>query len=213
MSARMSNNATERLFAAIYDPFLWLGERRGMRMRRQLLIGQARGHVLEIGAGTGLNLPYYSDEVEQLILTEPVGATYDLLSTRAGSLARTAVVQAPGDALPVESGTVDTVVSTLVLCTVPLVEPVLAEVVRILKPGGRLLFLEHVRASDGRLARRQDRLSNAWAVLAQGCRCDRDTESLLRRYFNVDQVRYDSWRGMPSLVRPLVTGTAMVKAR
>jgi ubiquinone/menaquinone biosynthesis C-methylase UbiE len=104
---------------------------------------------------------------------------------------------------------VDTVVSTLVLCTVVDVEPVLAEIVRVLRPGGRLLFCEHVRAIDPKLARRQSRYARPWAAFAQGCRCDRDTLDLVTRRFEIESVTSVQWLGMPSVVRPVLVGTAM----
>jgi ubiquinone/menaquinone biosynthesis C-methylase UbiE len=203
----------ERFMAAIYDPFLWLGERRGMRRSRVGLLREARGRVLEIGAGTGLNASHYPDDAEELILTEPTLGMYRRLRKRTSHDPRVAVVRATGCTLPVADSTVDTVVSTFVLCTVPEVEPVLAEIARVLRPDGRFLFLEHVRAADARLARRQDRFAPSWAAFAQGCQCNRDTERLLRDRFDFEQVQHGRWRGMPSLVRPFVAGTAVLKVR
>lgn len=198
----------QRFTAAIYDPFLWIGERRGMRHRRAALLSGGSGRVLEIGAGTGLNFAHYPGEVEELILTEPVPAMYERLRRRAGADRRVTVMAAAGDSLPVETASVDVVISTLVLCTVPEVDPVLAEVARVLKPGGRLLFCEHVRAEGRRAARHQDRWADAWAAFAQGCRCNRDTLAALQRHFRVEQVEHQRWLGMPRLVRPLILGSA-----
>jgi ubiquinone/menaquinone biosynthesis C-methylase UbiE len=122
------------------------------------------------------------------------------------------VVAAPAEALPFADGTFDTVVSTLVLCTVADVQAAVAEARRVLRPGGRLLFVEHVRAATPRLARWQDRLAGPWAAFAQGCRCNRPTEALLEREFRLDSVERGSWRGMPALVHPLVIGRACVEA-
>jgi SAM-dependent methyltransferase len=106
--------------AAIYDPFLALGERRGMRERRLRLLRRARGQVLEIGAGTGLNLAHYPGELDELLLSEPVDAMARRLESRLRrSGAGATVLRAGAEALPVATGSIDTVVSTMVLCTVP----------------------------------------------------------------------------------------------
>ncbi|WP_285750655.1 class I SAM-dependent methyltransferase [Lentzea sp. NBRC 105346] len=173
------------------------------------MLRQARGRVLEIGAGTGLNASLYPSTAEELILTEPVPAMLRRLGRRTTRDPRVRTMSVLGSELQVEDSSVDTVVSTLVLCTVPSVEPVLAEIARVLKPGGRLLFCEHVRATDARLARRQDRFAGLWAAFAQGCRCNRDTLSLLLDRFTLEKVDHARWSGMPSLVRPLVMGSAV----
>jgi ubiquinone/menaquinone biosynthesis C-methylase UbiE len=192
----------------LYEPFLRRGERLGMHDRRAELLGQARGRVVEIGAGTGLNVEHYSREADEVILTEPVPAMYRRARRRAAGQTAMRVVRASADALPVDDGSVDTVVSTLVLCTVAEVEPVLAEIVRVLRPGGRLLFCEHVRATDPKVARRQSRYARPWAVFAQGCRCDRDTLALVAQRFDITLSTSAQWLGMPSVVGPLVVGAA-----
>ena len=151
---RRGSGTWARIEAWIYDPFLALGERRGMASRRRALLALARGRVLELGAGTGLNLAHYPAAVGELVLTEPDSAMCARLARRVARSGRDAtVVAARAEALPFRDGAFDTVVSTLVLCTVE--DPVAAvrEVRRVLAPGGRLLFAEHVRASAPRLAR------------------------------------------------------------
>jgi SAM-dependent methyltransferase len=199
----------ERFGAFLYEPFVRRGERLGMKDRRAELLEGARGRVVEIGAGTGLNVRHYPRAAGEVILTEPVPAMYRRLQGRAVGQTAVRVVPAAADALPVQDGSVDTVVSTLVLCTVPDVDSVLAELVRVLRPGGRLLFCEHVRSEDPKLARRQSRLARPWAAFAQGCRCDRDILGLIGRRFDVERVTTAQWRGMPSVVHPLVAGTAV----
>jgi ubiquinone/menaquinone biosynthesis C-methylase UbiE len=211
MAALHGDGLWARAGAVLYEPFLRRGERLVMRDRRAELVGQARGRVVEIGAGTGLNIPHYPPAAEEVILTEPVPAMFRRVRARAAGHAPMRVVQAGAEALPVEDGSVDTVVSTLVLCTVAEVDSVLAEIVRVLRPGGRLLFCEHVRATEEKLARRQSRYAGPWAVFAQGCRCDRDTLELLTQRFDIDWVTDARWRGMPSVVRPLVVGAATTR--
>ena len=195
--------------ARLYDPFLALGERRGMAARRAALLAWAHGRVLEIGAGTGLNLAHYPADLDELVLTEPEPRMRARLQRRLAKSGRTVtVLAAPAETLPFADGTFDTVVSTLVLCTVADAPAALRELRRVLAPGGRLLFIEHVRG-DTRLARGQDRLAGPWRAFAQGCRCNQETLTLLERQGLrvVDLARAD-WRGMPSLVRPLVIGEA-----
>jgi SAM-dependent methyltransferase len=98
------------------------------------------------------------------------------------------------------------VVSTLVLCTVRDPDAAVREVRRVLAPGGRLLFTEHVRATSSRLARWQDRLAGPWAAFAQGCRCNVPTDTLLARELRLRRIERDRWRGMPALVHPLIVG-------
>jgi SAM-dependent methyltransferase len=196
-------------FARMYDPVLWLGERVGMRGWRGELLRHARGVTVELGSGTGLNLPHYPD-VDELILTEPEPAMRVRLERklrRIGGSAR--VLGAPAERLPFADGSVDTVVSTLVLCTVESPDRALREVGRVLRPDGQLLFLEHVRSDSPTLAAWQDRLAGPWRRFAEGCRCNRPTIDVIKACeLRIDQVRNLSWRGMPPIVRPLVAGRA-----
>jgi ubiquinone/menaquinone biosynthesis C-methylase UbiE len=199
----------ERLNAATYDPFLWLGERRGMRDHRRGLLADARGRVLEIGAGTGLNLPHYPSSVDELVLTEPdPGMAARIDATDAPVEAR--VVVAPAEKLPFEDATFDAVVSMMVLCTVPDPDAALAEIRRVLRPDGRLLFIEHVRSDSPRLARWQERLAKPWEAFASGCRCDRPTLERISERFRIAELERSTWRGMPAIVHPLVIGEAAV---
>jgi ubiquinone/menaquinone biosynthesis C-methylase UbiE len=201
-----------RLGARVYDPILALGERRGMRERRRALLAGAAGRVLELGAGTGLNLPHYPPAVRELVLSEPEPAMRAVLERRVARSRRPArVLDAPAEALPFPDDAFDAVVSTMVLCTVGDVAAAIAETRRVLRPGGRLLFVEHVRAASPRLARWQDRLAGPWAAFAQGCRCNRPTDALLARELRLERVEHGRWRGMPALVHPLVVGEAVAR--
>lgn len=196
--------------AAAYDAFLWLAERRGMRDRRAAVLAAAHGRTLEIGAGTGLNVEHYPDAVDELVLTEPVAAMSVRLAARAATLGPHAhVVTASAEELPFADDSFDTVVATLVFCTVPDAERAIAEVRRVLKPGGQLLFIEHVRSDSPRLARWQDRLHKPWFAFGDGCNCNRPVLDLLRGGVSIERVDSATWRGMPRIVHPLVYGKAV----
>ena len=198
-----------QILALVYDPFLGLGEMAGMRRRRRTLLGGARGRVVEIGAGTGLNIPHYPDGIAELVLIEPEPGMRRRLARRLQRHARVArIVDAPAERLPLADASVDTVISTLVLCTVDDPERALREITRVLRPDGQLLFIEHVRASSRFLAACQDNLLQPWRHFAGGCLCNRPTVELMRACgFSVaaDDV---VWRGMPAIVHPLVVGRA-----
>jgi ubiquinone/menaquinone biosynthesis C-methylase UbiE len=121
------------------------------------------------------------------------------------------VVAAGAESLPFPDDSFDTLVSTLVLCTVPDVPAALRELRRVLRPGGKLLFLEHVRADPGtKLERWQDRLHGPWHAVACGCHCNRDTlSSLAAEGWSIEEVHHEAWRFMPPLVRPVVIGVAL----
>jgi ubiquinone/menaquinone biosynthesis C-methylase UbiE len=199
-----------RIFALVYDTAFILAERRGFRDVRKDLVGQSTGRVVELGAGTGLNLEHYSENVTELLLTEPDPHMAAKLRKRAGSLALDArVIEAPAEELPFDDASIDTVVSTLVLCTVQNPQQTLAEVARVLRPGGSLLFAEHVRSASPRAAWWQDKLRAPWSWYACGCQCNRDTVSTLQAAsFRVGQVGHDHLRWISPVVRPLVVGSA-----
>jgi SAM-dependent methyltransferase len=144
-----------------------------------------------------------------LILVEPEPAMRRRLERRVRRSERQAlVVDASAEQLPFADASVDTVVSTLVLCTVEHPDRALEEIARVLRPGGQLLFIEHVRAESPALAWWQDRLMGPWRRFACGCRCNRATVELMRACgFDVDAGR-GSWRAMPPIVRPLMSGQA-----
>jgi SAM-dependent methyltransferase len=201
-----------RAFSALYDSGLKATEEAGLaRMRDQLLAG-AWGRVVELGAGTGANLDRYPDEVEELVLVEPDPHMTKRLRERLASSRREAtILEAPAERLPLESAGFDTAVVTLVLCTVPDPAAAVAELARVLKPGGRLLFIEHVRSRHPGLARWQDRLEKPWRFLGDGCHCNRDTLATIgASHFELDQVEHDRMPKSPPIVRPLVRGRAVL---
>jgi ubiquinone/menaquinone biosynthesis C-methylase UbiE len=197
------------LFARIYDPVLARGERAGMRALRAELLAQARGDVLEIGAGTGLNMPHYPASVSTLTLTDPESPMVDRLQKAvADHPLRPRVIEVPAEKLPFDDDSFDTVVSALVLCTVVDVGSTLGEVRRVLRPGGALLLVEHVRGDAG-LSRWQDRLHGPWKAVGYGCNCNRNTVAALDGAgFTTTELRPGHWKGMPAIVAPLIVGAA-----
>ena len=196
------------ILAPAYDWMTRKGEEAGLGAMRESLLSDAEGRVLEIGGGTGSNLRYYA-ESDSLIVTEPEPAMLRRLQDKVREQApRAEVVQAPAEDLPFEDASFDTVVSTLVLCGADQ-ERSLGEVRRVLRPGGRLLFLEHVRADDPKLARFQDRMNwlNRFLV---GCECNRQTLAAIEAAgFTISRVEHATMPEAPKFVRPLVIGAAV----
>jgi ubiquinone/menaquinone biosynthesis C-methylase UbiE len=199
-----------RLFAAMYDRSLESAEEAGLRQMRRELLSGAGGKVLELGAGTGVNLGLYPDGVEDLTLVEPDPHMAKRLREKLVQSRRAAaMIEAPAERLPFANASFDTAVATLVLCTVPDPAAALAETARVLKPGGRLLFLEHVRANDPGLAGWQDRLEKPWRFLGDGCHCNRDTVAAIEASpLLLGDVERGRVPKAPPIVRPLVRGTA-----
>jgi ubiquinone/menaquinone biosynthesis C-methylase UbiE len=199
-----------RIFAAMYDHMCASVEKGGLRAHREALIGEASGDVLEIGGGTGANLPFYGDGVTTLTITEPEKPMARRLERRieeTSSLAK--LLRAPAEDLPFEDGSFDVAVSTLVLCTVDDQPRALRELRRVLRPGGRLLFIEHVRSDDPKLARWQDRMLPLNVRVGHGCHCNRPTLDGLRAAgFEVTQLEHDTLKHAPPFVRPLIVGVA-----
>lgn len=204
-----------RLFAAIYDRGLKGAEDAGLREMRRETLAAARGRTIDLGAGTGANLALYPDAVTELVLAEPDPHMLKKLRVKVGKAGKDAeVVEAPAERLPFEDSSFDTAVFTLVLCTVPDPGAAIAEAARVLKPGGKLLFVEHVRADDAGLARWQDRLEKPWRFVGDGCHCNRDTvASIEASPLAVEQVERGALPKAPPLVRPLVRGSATLNAR
>ena len=201
-----------RLFARFYDRGMAASEEAGLTQHRAALLAQARGRVLELGAGTGLNLGHYDPSaVTELVLTEPEEPMLRRLGPRAAaSDPRASAVRAAAEELPFADASFDTVVSTLALCTVDDVPAALTEARRLLVPGGRLLFLEHVRSGDARAARRQDRLTPLWRRISHGCHPNRDTLAAIEAArFEIERVDLGRFPKAPRIVEPLISGVAV----
>ena len=168
-----------RWFAAVYDLMMKPGEKRVGKLRHQLL-ADLRGDVLEIGAGTGANFEHYPQGV-RVVALEPDPHMLKRAQKRLLELGRTDidVRLAPAEQLPVDAAAFDAVVSTLVLCTVRDQPRALAEIRRVLRPGGEFRFLEHVRG-EAFLGRVQDLMQPAWGWFSAGCNVNRRTEPAIR---------------------------------
>ena len=210
MRHRLYEATWGRLVAWGYDWFMSSSEEAGLRERRRELLRSARGRCLEIGAGTGVNLDLWPQSVESLILSEPDRHMSAQLRERVARAGRPAqVIEAPGERLPFEDSSFDSVAVTLVLCTAPDPAGVLVEIERVLKPSGRALFMEHVRAEDRTLARWQDRLHGPWYAFGYGCNCNRDTlATITASPLEVERVERGQMPKAPPIVRPMIWGVA-----
>jgi ubiquinone/menaquinone biosynthesis C-methylase UbiE len=199
------------IFAALYDRRGASMERRWMGGRRRRLLAGARGAVLEIGGGTGANLAHYRD-VDRVVVAEPDPFMRRRLARKLEDARVPVEVSAAGaEALPFPDGSFDTVVSTLVLCTVPDQEAALDEVRRVLRTGGRLLFIEHVRAA-GAAARWQDRLEPLWRRLLGGCHPNRDTVAAIEEAgFEIESFESFYPPDPLSVLMPHVQGLATIR--
>jgi ubiquinone/menaquinone biosynthesis C-methylase UbiE len=213
MAIASTSGSGHRVFAAFYDRLMTGAERKWLGERRERLLAHASGAVLEIGAGTGANLARYRN-VERVVVAEPDPAMRARLRLRLASAAvPIEVSDAAAENLPFANASFDCVVSTLVLCSVARPDAALGELRRVLRPGGKLLALEHIRSSRRR-ARWQDIVTPLWRRLGAGCYPNRDTVATIERAgFTLDHVeRFDPPR-VPSFLRPFVEVVARSNAQ
>jgi ubiquinone/menaquinone biosynthesis C-methylase UbiE len=205
-----------RLVAALYDRFTQASEVACLQQWRAELLGDLAGHVLEVGAGTGLNLPHYPRTLARLVLSDPDPHMRRKLAqnVRARHWERGEVRDGSLEALPHAPATFDAVVATLVLCSVPRLDQALEEIHRVLKPGGRFLFLEHVAAVDRpRRLRWQHRIEPIWKRVASNCHLTRRTgEAIEQAGFTIVHIKRESMRKAWPLVRPTIRGVALKPA-
>jgi ubiquinone/menaquinone biosynthesis C-methylase UbiE len=203
----------ERAFARYYPILIGLSERAGQAERRRELIGRATGRTLELGAGGGHNLRHYPSAVTELVVTEP--SPHMIKHLRAELTAQPPVgswelVRTGAERLPFDDAAFDTVVATFVHCTIPEPRAALAEITRVLRPGGRYLFIEHVRSPDNRwLAWFQDAVEIPHRYLAAGCHPNRRTEQLLAESdLTVESLVHEAMPRSSPTVRPTIRGIA-----
>ena len=200
------------LLAPIYDRFMRVSEEACLGRWRAELLKDLSGNVLEIGSGTGATLPHYPKTVTRLVLSEPDPNMRRQLQKKlaASEGSRAEVSDASIAALPFEPASFDAVVCSLVLCSVPEQKAALAEIARVLKPGGRLVFMEHV-AADGKPGRLkwQRRIEPLWKRCMGNCHLTRRTEAaILAAGFEFERIERESIRKALPIVRPSIRGVA-----
>ena len=202
---------SERIFPWLLDRAL--GHPR-IEARRAALVGQATGDVLEIGFGSGATLPFYdAAKVKRLTVVEPSeGMNKRAASRLAASPVPVTSVPGAGEKLPFADASFDTVVTCLTLCSVSEVPQVLAEIRRVLRPGGKFLFLEHVLSDDAGARRWQGRLNPVQKVVGVGCNLDRDSAALVRAAgFTLPPVHQELEPAFGAMAKltPLIAGAAV----
>ncbi|GIK80982.1 MAG: methyltransferase [Alphaproteobacteria bacterium] len=170
---------------------------RNLAAYRARVVPAAQGRVLEIGIGSGLNLPYYGTAVEQII---GLDSSPKLLAMARKAARQTVIplelIENSAEAIPLYNRSIDTIVTTWTMCSIPDVQRALGEMRRILKPGGRLLFVEHGRSQDVRVRRWQDRLTPVWCRIGGGCHLNRAISELIEDAgFGIEQLETGYMRG------------------
>lgn len=170
---------------------------RELRPYRERVISHAAGRVLEIGIGSGLNLPFYGSQVQEILGLEP-SARLSAMAQRLAeqSNAPTTLVAGSAESIPLENASIDTVVTTWTLCSIPDAARALAEIRRVLKPSGQLLFVEHGLAPENNVRRWQNRLTPVWKKIGGGCRLNRPISALIESAgFNIRQIEKGYMKG------------------
>lgn len=201
------------LMAKFYDRIMQDAEDKGLREWQKSLLENVSGDVLELGAGTGANLPFYPQAVKHLILSEPSSFMRQQLKQKLPSQLSIEISSDEAECLTLPDQSVDVVVCTLVLCSVKNPEKALSEIYRVLRPNGKLFFIEHVLATNNpKRANWQKRLALLWKYVADGCHINRGTEQMMQNAgFQFLEIERQSMRGVPAIVRPSIRGVAIKK--
>jgi len=157
---------------------------------RERVIGAAEGRVLEIGVGSGLNLPFYRPPAREVLALEPAPRLVTMArSASHGASISVSFLEASAEAIPLEDHCVDTIVTTWTLCSIPRAAAALADMRRVLRPGGKLLFVEHGLAPDEGVRRWQDLMTPAWRCISGGCHLNRPIRSMIEGAgFRIDRI-------------------------
>ena len=152
---------------------------KGFTSYRERVVGAAEGRVLEIGVGSGLNLPFYRAPAAEILALEPAAKLMSMARRAPQPGIPVSFIEASAEAIPLDDHSIDTVVTTWTLCTIPQAAAALGEMRRVLRPGGRLLFVEHGLAPDESVRRWQDRLTPAWRCISGGCHLNRPIRTMI----------------------------------
>lgn len=208
----MSDQVSHPIFARVYAALSRVDPDDAEADHRREMLAGTSGRVIEVGAGNGLNFAHYPTSVSKVVAVEPES----FLRGKAEEAARQATVEVEvrngvADRLPAEDASFDVGVCSLVLCSVPDPAVALAELHRVIRPGGELRFYEHVRANSLGFARWQRRIQPVWTFCAGGCHPDRDTAAAIEAAeFTIDRCRRFAYSASPieHMVRPRIVGTA-----
>lgn len=197
--------------AKSYDYAMRSTEKKCLRQWRQELLSQAKGELLEIGAGTGVNIPHYPANISRIILSEPDKQMRKILQRKTLAVKKDCVEITPwqAEAIDMPDSSFDTIVSTLVLCSVPDLKNSLKEIYRLLRPDGTFLFLEHVISDHPHTLAWQRRIEPFWSFCAGNCQLTRDTSTAIHTAgLKIEQLTEAPMIGAPAFVRRTIRGSA-----